>query len=82
MKRIVVVAVLLVLVGVIAFTATAYAKKPGGGGPCHPDIMCPAVWDPVICEDGKTYSNACVAYVWCQTDCESTGGGPIPLIKY
>ena len=72
--------VLLVLViAAIAVGTTAYAKKPGGPVPCHPDIMCPDVWDPVICEDGKIYSNDCYAYVWCQTDCESIGGGPIPF---
>ena len=76
------VVILVVVIAAIAVGTTAYAKKPGGGGePCHPEIMCPMIWDPVICEDGNTYSNACVAYVWCQTDCEPAGGGPIPLIE-
>ena len=76
------VVLLLVVIAAMACGTTALAKKPGGGdGPCHPDILCPMVWDPVICEDGKIYSNACVAYVWCQTDCEPAGGGPIPLIE-
>ena len=80
MRKVVTIVLLFVVMAALAFTATAYAKKPGGGGgPCHPDIMCPMIWDPVICEDGKIYSNSCVAYVWCQTDCEPAGGGPMPL---
>lgn len=85
MKKIVTVTkvvVILAVLGVIVAGGMAFAKKPGGGGgPCHPEIMCPMIWDPVICEDGKIYSNACVAYVWCQEDCEPAGGGPIPLIE-
>ena len=73
------VALLVLVIAAIAVGTTAYAKKPSGPAPCHPDIMCPDIWDPVICEDGKIYSNACYAYVWCQTDCEPIGGGPIPL---
>ena len=81
MRRVATVMLLVVVIAAIVLTANAYAKKPGGDGPCHPDIMCPAVWDPVICDDGKIYSNACVAYVWCATGCEPAGGGPIPLIQ-
>ncbi len=55
-------------------------KKPGDDDGC-PRIgwVCPDVWDPVICDDGETYSNDCVAWVWCATGCESLGQGPIPL---
>jgi hypothetical protein len=85
MKRLVPVMKVLLLVlvvGAMACGGLAYAKKPGSGdGPCHPEIMCPMVWDPVLCPDGKIYSNACVAFVWCQTNCEPIGGGPVPLIE-
>jgi len=86
MKRVVpVMMVVLILVVVAAgwFTAAAYAKKPGGGGDdgCPRNIFCPTYWDPVICDDGKIYSNECFAYAACATGCESLGQGPIPLIK-
>ena len=38
---------------------------------------CPAIWDPVICNDGHVYSNACVARCSGARGCTSTGGGPI-----
>ncbi|HUU84641.1 MAG TPA: hypothetical protein VM243_14170 [Phycisphaerae bacterium] len=72
---------LLAVLTAIGLPDTAYAKKPGGGGDddCPRDIMCPAYWDPVICDDGQTYSNACYAYAACATGCESMGQGPIIL---
>lgn len=69
--------VLLAVVAAIALTSTAYAKKPGGGGgKCPRNIMCLDVWDPVICDDGQIYSNACYAYRACATGCVPAGGGP------
>ena len=73
------VALVVAVVCAVLFGPTADAKTKPKDGPCHPDIFCPAVWDPVICADGKIYSNACYAYVWCQTDCESLGEGPVEL---
>lgn len=32
-------------------------------------ILCPDVYDPVTCSNGKTYSNSCYAYVACATGC-------------
>ncbi|UCC32332.1 MAG: hypothetical protein JSU86_08620, partial [Phycisphaerales bacterium] len=69
----------LAVVVLFAIEGQAYGKgKPGGGGECPRDIMCPAVWDPVICDDGNVYSNACYAFAACATGCEPLGGGPIP----
>ena len=35
----------------------------------RPDIYCFDIWDPVTCDDGVTYSNACYAYRACATGC-------------
>ena len=75
-------ALVVAVVVAIAISATAYAKKPGGGDDeCPRDIMCPDYWDPVICDDGQIYSNACYAYAACATGCESLGQGPIQAIE-
>jgi hypothetical protein len=72
---------LVVLIGLVT-APEAIAKKPGSDDGCpRIGIVCPAVWDPVICDDGKVYSNDCYAYVACATGCESLGGGPVPLVK-
>ncbi len=56
----------------------ARGKPGGGGGGCPRDIMCPDVWDPVICNDGQVYSNGCYAYRECATGCVPYGdGGPV-----
>ena len=72
----------LALVTVIGLGSLSVVAK---GGPPKPGkcpdrfIFCLDVWDPVICDDGKTYSNECYARRACATGCVSTGGGPIPL---
>ena len=38
---------------------------------------CPTIWDPVICNDGKVYSNACMARCYGARGCTPYGGGPI-----
>lgn len=55
------------ITGVIAMAATAYAGPPFGGG-CGPKI-CLDVWKPVICSDGRVYSNDCYAKRACATGC-------------
>jgi len=59
--------------GFIAIAA-AQAGLTAIGGPCVKGIYCPAVYDPVTCPNGKTYSNACEAYrSACQTNCVKSG---------
>lgn len=53
--------------GVGQLASSPMAK--GRGGPC----VCPKVYAPVVCANGKTYSNACVAECRGQTDCEFVG---------
>lgn len=73
--------VLLILAAslLLATTTLMWAKRPGPPGPgkCpNPYIFCLDVWDPVVCDDGKVYSNQCYADRACATGCEPTGGGP------
>ena len=35
----------------------------------RPGVYCLDVWDPVTCDNGVTYSNACYAYRACATGC-------------
>ena len=54
------------VVGVIATSASGVIRV----GPCVRGIVCPAIYDPVLCPDGNTYSNSCEAYRWaCQRNC-------------
>ena len=58
----------------------AWAKgKPKPSKCPNSKIFCLDVWDPVVCDDGVTYSNQCYADRACATGCESAGGGPVPL---
>lgn len=55
---------------VIASAATGAART----GPCVRGIVCTAIYAPVLCPDGNTYSNACEAYRWaCQRNCVPAG---------
>jgi hypothetical protein len=54
---------------VLAGAAFTFASEParaacGGGG------FCPAVYDPVICNDGVIYSNSCYADLACAKGCK------------
>jgi len=66
----------LALVGVIALGSLSVVAR---GGPPKPGkcpwafIMCLDVWDPVTCDNGVTYSNACYARRACATGCTSGG---------
>ena len=91
MKRIMRVTVPALAIGALVFgvlallgTHDAVAGKGGGkggpGGDCpRTGIFCTTQYDPVICDDGNVYSNACFAYVACATGCEPYGGGGGPV---
>lgn len=69
-------ACLALVLGLFSVLSTVEAKKPGGGGgPC----ICPMVYAPVICDNGKVYSNSCVAACRNATGCVPYGPGPIEL---
>jgi hypothetical protein len=55
----------------VAGIATLFtpAQARFGGGNC----ICPDVYAPVICSNGVTYSNSCVASCNHATDCHLTG---------
>lgn len=53
----------------LAFAAPSAEAKPK----CPEGILCPTYYDPVICSDGKVYSNACFANAACATGCVPYG---------
>lgn len=80
-RRTMILAVLVLAIAATAFGTLAFAKGKPGGGKC-PDrlIFCLDYWDPVICDDGKVYSNECYARRACATGCQPYGdGGPVSL---
>ncbi len=69
----------LIGVGMLAFAAvvtavvaTSTSAVAGGFKPCFQG-QCLDVWNPVVCSNGVTYSNACYAARACQYNC--SGGG-------
>ena len=77
-KKQIQIAFIVLFIAVLVTGAAAFAKgKPNGGvKPCkYSMLMCLDVWDPVVCDDGRTYSNACYARRACSTGCTSSGGG-------
>jgi len=55
----------------LALTAGAFAVfTEVQAGPCR----CPLLWAPVICDNGKTYSNQCFANCAHAKNCVPTGG--------
>lgn len=74
------VSLIFLFLAVLAVGTMALAKgKPGPPDPggC-PDltIFCPAVYDPVSCDQG-TFGNQCEADRACATNCVPVGPGPI-----
>ena len=70
MKKLVLASVLCA--GALAFSTPSMAVK---GCRKNPKPICPAVFDPVTCDNGKTYTNICYAQADCATGCVS--GNPV-----
>ena len=67
---------LLVIVAVLVVSGVVMAKrspKPVPGGCPWSDIQCPDIYDPVTCDNGVTYPNACYAFAACATGCGEGG---------
>lgn len=70
--RILSLAVLAVSVlGVAGLATTSLAARPGGGG--GGPKLCPDVYAPVLCPNGKVYPNSCYASRAGQTNCVPYG---------
>ena len=70
MKRLKMLALTSVLcTGALALATPSMANHGG----CHknPNPICTLQYDPVICDNGKTYSNQCFANADCATGCVS-----------
>ena len=64
----------LVLLGALTVCALSLSgPSPAAASNCPRPILCPDVWDPVICSDGHVYSNGCYAYRACATGCVPYG---------
>ena len=62
--------VLLVSAGTLLSARGAYSEAPTAeAGRC----VCPQVYAPVVCSNGKTYPNQCVADCRRARDCEPAG---------
>ncbi len=68
----------LALAGILVATFAAVAlvsetASPVMAGPCR----CPLLYAPVICDNGKTYSNQCFADCRNARNCVPTGGAAL-----
>ncbi len=68
MKKSIRVAVLFVFVFAVAVGVSSLFTE-AEAGPC----ICPDLYAPVICDNGKTYPNACVAKCRHAKNCVPTG---------
>lgn len=62
----------LVLAAILCTGALAVATPSmANHGGCHknPNPICPAIFAPVQCDNGKTYTNQCFADADCATNC-------------
>lgn len=70
----------LIIAALMAGSFALAGKPPRPTNPCKwMFLVCLDVWDPVECDDGTIYSNACYAKRACATGCVPTGGGPVEM---
>ena len=73
MKRVVastlLTAAIFLAMAVAAVALVSTATTPAYAGPCR----CPLIYGPVICDNGKTYPNQCVADCHHAQNCVPTG---------
>jgi hypothetical protein len=62
-------ATLFVIAAAAAISLVAVTTTPAEAGPCR----CPLIYGPVICDNGKTYPNPCVAECHHAKNCVPTG---------
>ena len=58
---------------VVAALAIPASSQASFGGGCCPHCFCPENYAPVICSNGRVYSNACFASLDCATGCVPYG---------
>jgi hypothetical protein len=66
---ILIVAIVAAAVGIGAWALMISTSTTVEAGPCH----CPRLYAPVICDNGKTYPNQCVADCRNADNCAPTG---------
>lgn len=66
-------AVILLLTTAIPYALAMSPSATAEIGGCPRAILCPDVWDPVICDQGEIFSNSCYAYQACATGCVPLG---------
>lgn len=69
MKRVIGLIGLLAVVVAVGFGVLALSTPADARGPC----ICPQIYAPVVCDNGKTYPNLCVAGCRHATGCVPTG---------
>lgn len=59
----------------LALSAAAFTSTAQAAPDCkkNKDVVCPAIFDPVVCDHNKTYSNSCFAAADCATGCVPAG---------
>lgn len=55
------------------FSVTSKTEADPGCKKVHNPI-CPAIFDPVTCDNNQTYTNSCFAQADCATGCVPAGG--------
>lgn len=72
MKRVTIVGLGIVLALTLFAMGSVEGKKPPQPVP-EARCLCPLIWAPVICDNGRTYPNACEARCAHAKNCVPTG---------